>query len=45
MVNYGKVVYGGDTLGFHCFEAINVNLKHNIFTGSFLHPNRYSDNI
>ena len=31
-INSSTVVYGGDILSFHIFEALNDTLKHNIFT-------------
>ena len=45
MVYYSTVVYGGDILGFLSLKHINDNFGHHIFTGSFSHPIRYSDNM
>ena len=44
--NSSTVVYGGDILSFHIFEALNDNFEAYIFSQlRFLHPIKYSDSI
>ena len=45
-IYFCTVVYGGDVLDVHWFEALNDNREaYILFTNSFSHPIGYSDSM